>query len=169
MGGHGTVHGVSETPNDTAATDPGPPEVSVEIAGEPTPELLDAINHLVPQLSRSAPPLTEAQLAEIVTSPASSLLVARIDGRIVGSLTLIVFRIPTAPRAWIEDVVVDESVRGAGVGAALNRAVLTEAQRLGVKTVDLTSRPSREAARRLYERLGFEVRETAVYRYVPVR
>ena len=87
------------------------------------------------------------------------------DGTIVGSLTLVVFPIPTGSRAWIEDVVVDEAARGAGVGAALNQAALDHARALGAKTVDLTSRPSREAANRLYQRLGFEPRETNVYRY----
>jgi ribosomal protein S18 acetylase RimI-like enzyme len=90
---------------------------------------------------------------------------ARVDGRVVGLLTLVVFRIPTAVRAWIEDVVVDESARGKGVGEALNRAALDEARRRGAKTVDLTSRPSREAANRLYQRIGFVARETNVYRY----
>jgi ribosomal protein S18 acetylase RimI-like enzyme len=83
----------------------------------------------------------------------------------VGSLTLAVFRIPTGLRAWIEDVVVDESARGQGVGEALNRAALDRAAALGAVTVDLTSRPSRAAANRLYQRLGFEPRETNVYRY----
>jgi ribosomal protein S18 acetylase RimI-like enzyme len=68
-------------------------------------------------------------------------------------------------RAWIEDVVVDESARGRGVGEALNREALDRARGLGAKTVDLTSRPSREAANRLYQRLGFEPRETNIYRY----
>jgi len=90
---------------------------------------------------------------------------ARVDGRVVGLLTLVVFRIPTAVRAWIEDVVVDESARGKGVGEALNRAALDEARRRGAKTVDLTSRPSRAAANRLYQRIGFVARETNVYRY----
>jgi len=93
------------------------------------------------------------------------LLVARLDGRIVGSLTLALFRIPTGMRAWIEDVVVDEAARGHGVGDALNRAALEIAAERGARTVDLTSRPSREAANRLYRRLGFQPRETNVYRF----
>jgi ribosomal protein S18 acetylase RimI-like enzyme len=83
----------------------------------------------------------------------------------VGTLTLVLFRIPTAMRAWIEDVVVDESARGAGVGEALTLAALERAADAGARTVDLTSRPSREAANRLYTRLGFELRETNVYRW----
>lgn len=93
------------------------------------------------------------------------MFVARVDGRIVGSLTLAMFRIPTGIRAWIEDVVVDDSARGHGVGEALNRAALDFAKQHGAITVDLTSRPSRVAANRLYQRIGFVARETNIYRY----
>ncbi|HEX9994291.1 MAG TPA: GNAT family N-acetyltransferase [Acidimicrobiales bacterium] len=131
-----------------------------------TPALVAAMDRLVPQLSRSNPPPTEAELDEIVRSPATVLFVAEDDdGTILGSLTLALFRIPTAMRAWIEDVVVDESARGQGVGEALNRAALERAREAGAKTVDLTSRPSREAANRLYRRIGFHQRDTNVYRY----
>src|SRR4029453_13958185 len=102
--------------------------VSVSVCEVVTPEIVEAITRLLPQLSRSAPPPTAAQLEEIVTSPTSYLLVVRVDGQIVGSLTLVVFRIPTGVRAWIEDVVVDEAARGTGVGEALNRTALAEAQ-----------------------------------------
>jgi len=141
------------------------PEPAIEIVQDVTPELVEAMAGLLPQLSRSAPAPTAEELAEIVDGDATSLLVALLDGRIVGSLTLVVFRIPTGVRAWIEDVVVDASARGAGVGGALNRAALAEAQRRGARTVDLTSRPSREAANRLYQRLGFVPRDTNVYRW----
>jgi ribosomal protein S18 acetylase RimI-like enzyme len=86
------------------------------------------------------------------------------DGSVVGSLTLVLFRIPTGVRAWIEDVVVDESARGRGAGEALTREAMRMATEAGARTVDLTSRPTREAANRLYERIGFEERETRVYR-----
>jgi ribosomal protein S18 acetylase RimI-like enzyme len=139
---------------------------AVEVAAEVTDELVDAFARLTPQLSKSAPPPTRAELAEIVSSPATVLFVAREDGGgIVGTLTLVLFRIPTGLRAWIEDVVVDEAARGQGVGEALNRAALAHAAERGARTVDLTSRPSREAANRLYARLGFEPRDTNVYRY----
>ncbi|MBV8388116.1 MAG: GNAT family N-acetyltransferase [Acidimicrobiia bacterium] len=128
--------------------------------------MVDAFTRLIPQLSKSNPPPTRDELEELVRSEASHLLVARDDsGNIVGSLTLVVFRIPTAVRAWIEDVVVDESARGQGIGEALNREALRLAGELGARTVDLTSRPSREAANRLYQRIGFKPRETNVYRY----
>ncbi len=131
-----------------------------------TPELVDSLGRLLPQLSSSAPPLSESGVREIIESPSTVLLVARDpQGRLVGSLTLATFRIPTGTRAWIEDVVVDSSERGRGVGAALVRAALEHAVDLGARTVDLTSRPSREAANRLYRKLGFEERETNVYRW----
>ena len=91
----------------------------------------------------------------------------RDQGRIVGMLTLIVFRIPTGVRAWIEDVVVDETARGRGVGEALSQEAVRRALDLGARTVELTSRPSREAANRLYQRLGFVRRDSNVYRYTP--
>lgn len=138
---------------------------TVEIVHDADGALVEAMSRLVPQLSSSNPAPDRAALAEIVASPATVLFVARVDGDIVGTLTLAVFRIPTGLRAWIEDVVVDESARGHGAGEALNTAALEEARRRGCVTVDLTSRPSREAANRLYERLGFVRRETNVYRF----
>ena len=139
--------------------------VPVEIATQATEELLAASHRLIPQLSSSAKPMTNDELAEIIESDSTSMLVARVDNQIVGLLTLAVFRIPTAVRAWIEDVVVDSSARGHGVGEALNIAAIAEAKRRGAKTVDLTSRPSREAANRLYQRIGFVARDTNVYRF----
>ncbi|MFM8857817.1 MAG: GNAT family N-acetyltransferase [Actinomycetota bacterium] len=127
--------------------------------------VVNAFAQLIPQLSSSNPAPDAATLQRIVDHDATTLFLARLDGRIVGSLTLAVFPIPTGVRAWIEDVVVDEAARGHGVGEALNRAALEKARSLGAITVDLTSRPSREAANRLYKRLGFVERETNVYRY----
>ncbi|CAB4679127.1 unannotated protein [freshwater metagenome] len=139
--------------------------VVVERATEVTPELISAFELLIPQLSSSNPPPQSSELQEIVSSDSSVLFIARVDGKIVGSLTLATFRIPTGLRAWIEDVVVDSSARGHGVGEALNQAALAEARGRGAVTVDLTSRPSREAANRLYQKLGFVQRETNVYRF----
>jgi ribosomal protein S18 acetylase RimI-like enzyme len=142
--------------------------VVVDEATEVTDELVEALGRLVPQLSRSSPAPGREEVAEIVGSDATVLLVARDDGgRIVGSLTLVLFRIPTGIRAWIEDVVVDEAARGQGVGDAMSREALRVATEAGARTVDLTSRPSREAANRLYQRLGFEPRQTNVYRWTP--
>ena len=128
-------------------------------------ELVDAFARLIPQLSSSSPPPTREALEAIVSCADSVLLLARLDGRIVGSLTMATFRIPTGLKAWIEDVVVDDDARGHGIGAALNRVALEEARSRGAKDVNLTSRPSREAARRLYERLGFVQRDSNLYRY----
>jgi ribosomal protein S18 acetylase RimI-like enzyme len=128
-------------------------------------ELVEAFNRLIPQLSSSSPPPSHDHLTGLVDSEDTVLFVARIDGRILGSLTLALYRIPTGTKAWIEDVVVDAEARGHGVGEALNRAALDEARARGAKDVSLTSRPSREAANRLYRRIGFEPRETNVYRY----
>lgn len=138
--------------------------VEIEHADDVDDELVAALARLVPQLSSSPPPTAE-QLAEIVDSPASVLFLARLDGAIVGTLTLATYRIPTGLKAWIEDVIVDASASGRGIGEALNRAAIDEARRRGAKDVGLTSRPSREAANRLYQRIGFERRETNVYRY----
>jgi len=142
--------------------------VQIIEAAEVTPELVAAFERLIPQLSSSNPAPTETELAAICESEASVLLIAvdrEADDRILGSLSLAWFRIPTGVRAWIEDVVVDEAARGHGVGELLNRAALDRARELGAKTVDLTSRPSREAANRLYQRIGFVARDTNVYRY----
>lgn len=140
--------------------------MKVEIATSVTPALVAGVERLVPQLSRSNPPPSPEQLEEIVSSPATDLFVATLDdGTVAGMSTLVSFRIPTGVRAHIEDVVVDDDARGAGVGTALAHAMLDRARELGSVTVDLTSRPAREAANRLYQNLGFKQRETNVYRY----
>jgi ribosomal protein S18 acetylase RimI-like enzyme len=103
----------------------------------------------------------------LAAHPAVTVLMARLDGHIVGTLTLIVFPQLTGVRAWVEDVVVDETARGGGVGAALTREAIRRAVAAGARTVDLTSRPEREAANRLYQNLGFEVRNSRVFRFTP--
>jgi len=143
--------------------------VNVYEAAVATPELLAALNELLPQLSSSARPVTMDELGEMIASDASRVLVAEHEGAIVGSLTLVVFRIPTGVRAWIEDVVVDGNVRGQGVGDRLNRFALEVAYAAGAKTVDLTSRPTRVAANALYQKLGFVARDTNIYRHDQLR
>ena len=128
-------------------------------------EVVAAVQRLVPQLSTSAAVPTPAEVAELCEAEATVLLLARLDGAIAGMLVLVLFRLPTGLRAWIEDVVVDGDARGRGVGEALSREALRRATSAGAVTVDLTSRPSRAAAVRLYARLGFEPRETGVYRW----
>ena len=139
--------------------------VDVRPAERVDDELVSAFAQLIPQLSSSSPPPTGDELAAIVGSPDCVLYVARVEGRLVGSLTLAFYRIPTGLKAWIEDVVVDESARGHGVGEALNLAAIDEARRRGAKNVSLTSRSSREAANRLYQRLGFKPYDTNLYRF----
>jgi ribosomal protein S18 acetylase RimI-like enzyme len=140
--------------------------VHVSEATEVTSELVDAVGRLLPHLSSSAPPPTEVELREMVDAPGTVLFVARDDsGAIVGTLTLVVFRIPTGVRAWIEDVIADPAASGQGIGRLLNQAALDEARRRGARNVDLTSRPSREAANHIYKSMGFRPRETNVYRY----
>jgi ribosomal protein S18 acetylase RimI-like enzyme len=145
-------------------------EIRVSAASEVDDELIAAFNRLIPQLSQSAAVPTPDAIREIVEAPASTVLIARDGqerGRIVGLLTLVVFRSPTGVRAWIEDVVVDDAVRGRGVGEALSLEAIQRAVGAGARTVELTSRPSREAANRLYQRLGFVRRDSNVYRYTP--
>lgn len=140
-------------------------EIRIEVATSVNDDVVKAFERLVPQLSSSSPAPSREHLERIVNSDSCTLLLAREGEQIVGSLTLVVFPIPTGARAWIEDVVVDSSVRGKGVGEALNLKALEIARAEGAVTVDLTSRPSREAANRLYQRIGFVKRDTNVYRY----
>jgi len=120
----------------------GEGEIKVSAASGADDELVAAFNRLIPQLSRSAAVPTPAAIREIVEAPASTVLIARDErdhGRIVGLLTLVVFRIPTGVRAWIEDVVVDEAVRGRGVGEALSQDAIQRAVGAGARTIELTS------------------------------
>ena len=152
--------------------------MSVELIEQSSPELVAAMERLIPQLSRSAKPLTAEQTQALVDQDSVYLFVFRTDkpvtaadgneveaGTILGMLSLATFAIPTGVRAWVEDVVVDAGTRGMGAGQQLVEAAVAYAQKIGARTVDLTSRPSREAANRLYRRCGFELRETNVYRY----
>ena len=144
--------------------------ISVKAATEVDDGLVEAFSRLIPQLSSSSEPPTAAELLSIIDNPNSVLFIAELDGEddarsVVGSLTLAFYRIPTGLKAWIEDVVVDESARGLGVGEALNVAAIDESRQRGAKNVSLTSRSSREAANRLYQRLGFEPYETNLYRF----
>ena len=152
--------------------------MSVELIEQSSPELVAAMERLIPQLSRSAKPLTAQQTQALVDQDSVYLFVFRTDkpviaadgneveaGTILGMLSLATFAIPTGVRAWVEDVVGDAGTRGMGAGQQLVEAAVAHAQKIGARTVDLTSRPSREAANRLYRRCGFELRETNVYRY----
>lgn len=138
--------------------------VTVERVEKVTDEVAAALRALLPQLSSSAPP-NDDTLATLCAHEANTVLVARLDDRIVGTLTLVLFPLMTGVRARIEDVVVEEDARGRGVASALTTEALRIASDGGARTVDLTSRPSREAANRLYRGLGFVARDSQVYRY----
>ncbi len=140
-------------------------EIEIEAVSELTATLVDSIAALIPQLSSSAAAPRREDLQRVVASSAMALLIAKSDDIVKGMLTLAVFHVPTGARAIIEDMVVDERHRGQGIAAALVQNALARAEAAGARTVDLTSRPSREAANRLYRKLGFEQRETNVYRF----
>lgn len=141
--------------------------VTVALATQADDKLVQAFARLLPQLSKSAPALSKADLDEIIRAPSNHIFVATMepDQRIVGTLTLVHFRIPTGVRAWIEDVVVDEQARGLKVGMALTHAAIVKSRELKARTLDLTSNPSRLSAHHLYESAGFVMRDTRVYRH----
>ena len=141
--------------------------VEVRAVDQVTDELVAAVGRLLPQLSGSAAALDADDLTRIVGHQAISLLVARGEHGIVGMLTLVTYPLPSGLRARIEDVVVDRDARGHGVGTALTMAALDLARQQGARSVDLTSRASRVEANRLYQQLGFQLRDSNLYRYQP--
>jgi len=137
-------------------------EEVVEITGE----VIEAVGQLLPQLAPNTPLPGQSEMEEIIASPHNALFIARDpdqNDEIVGIAALAMYRTPTGLHAWIEDVVVDESAHGRGFGAALVQACIQTAARAGAHGVNLTSRPARQAANRLYQRMGFIRRETNVY------
>ena len=133
-----------------------------------TDEVVSAFTRLIPQLSSIAVPPTRDELEKMVASNSTSLIAGReteVKGAIVGVLSLVIYRIPSGVQAWIEDVVVDANARQRGIGEKLIRFALERAQKAGARYVDLTSRPARTDAIRLYQKLGFKQRETSVYRF----
>lgn len=140
--------------------------MSVELVENATKELTEAMEKLIPQLSSSSPVLSPEEVTRLISQPSVKVFVYRgQSGQIEGMLSLVLFYIPTGLRAWIEDVVVLEQTRGQGAGQQLVEAALEYAKKAGARSVDLTSRPSRAAANRLYQRCGFQTRETNVYRF----
>lgn len=139
-------------------------DVRVEIVREASQELVDSFGRLLPQLSSTAKPLDHQAVQRMVTCDANTVLIARTAEMIVGTLTLVMLPLPSGVRARVEDVVVDGAARGKGVAGLLTEEALRIAREAGARTVDLTSRPDRAAANRLYERLGFRTRQSTVYR-----
>ena len=144
------------------------PLLKISKATEMTEELYQACQRLVPQLTSNNPPPTRQELTLMLSTGSSTVYLARhrdYGDEIIGLATLVLYRVPTGMRAYIEDVVVDERARGRRVGEALTRACLEQAEAAGASQVMLTSNPGRIAANRLYQRMGFELRKTNVYRY----
>jgi ribosomal protein S18 acetylase RimI-like enzyme len=140
--------------------------INISELTEASSSVLQSINELLPQLSSSAQVISMDRLSELVESDNTIIFLGTDDNdQILGMLSLIVMKIPTGNKAWIEDVVVDQSARGKGMGKALMNHALEKAKELAVKSVDLTSRPSREKANMLYQSLGYQIRETNVYRH----
>jgi ribosomal protein S18 acetylase RimI-like enzyme len=140
--------------------------INISELTEASSSVLQSINELLPQLSSSAQVISMDRLSELVESDNTIIFIGTDEsGQILGMLSLIVMKIPTGNKAWIEDVVVDQSARGKGMGKALMNHALEKAKELAVKSVDLTSRPSREKANMLYQSLGYQIRETNVYRH----
>ena len=140
-------------------------KIEIEIVNNITDDVVEAFQRLIPQLSKSNPAPSKTKLEDILKQEScAKLIIAKNNNKIIGSLTLILFQIPTGIRSWIEDVVVDESQRGLGVGEMLTRFAVNYAKSQGARTIDLTSRPSREVANKLYQKVGFKLRDTNVYR-----
>ena len=141
--------------------------INISELTETSSSVLKSINELLPQLSSSAQVISMDRLSELVESDNTLIFIGTDEsGQILGILSLIVMKIPTGNKAWIEDVVVDQSARGKGMGKALMNHALEKAKELAVKSVDLTSRPSREKANMLYQSLWYQIRETNVYRHM---
>ena len=136
----------------------------IEAATEATQELLDALTSLLPQLNPKLKPLTMERLNRVIGDPATTLLVVSDDGLIVGAAAVLVYATPAFVKARIEDVVVDEHSRGKGVGEALVRRCMEVARERGAEIVELQSARWRKEANRLYPRLGFQLRESNLYR-----
>ena len=140
--------------------------MQIDIVTQADEELYDAFQRLIPQLTNNNPPPSLNDLADLVRDALSTLMVARDDhGQIVGALTLTVYRVPTGIRSIIEDVIVDTFARGQGIGDALMKYAINLAHEKGAQNISLTSNPLREAANRLYLRVGFKKRETNAYQY----
>lgn len=140
--------------------------MQVEEVIQATPEVHKGLARLLPQLNAQLPIPTMERLQAIMADPASTLLVARDGEEIVGTITLIIYTTPFWIKGRLDEVVVDESARGKGVGTALVKASLEIAREKGVEVVELQSGIQREAANRFYPSLGFKLRETNVYRIV---
>lgn len=139
--------------------------ITIEIATEVKDEIVDALQRLIPQLTNSVEIIEKEDVKSIIESKGTFLLLAKDSNNyIVGTMTLVTFTIPTSKKAFIEDVVVDSKSQGLGIGRLLLEAGIALAKEKGVKRIELSSNPARIAANQLYQKLGFEIRETNFYR-----
>jgi ribosomal protein S18 acetylase RimI-like enzyme len=139
-------------------------DVDIELVREVNADVVEGLRRLVPQLSTRAKPVDADVVGNLLACNSNMVLLARLAGQVVGTLTLVMFPLPSGLRARIEDVVVDEAARSRGVGASLTEEAIRLARTAGARTIDLTSRPTREAANRLYQRHGFRSRNSTVFR-----
>lgn len=140
----------------------------IEKASIATDELDHALQRLIPQLGIQKKPPTREELTALLNTQGATLLIVREpdqNGEIVGALSLTIYRVPTGVRSIVEDVVVDEKMRRRGIAEALMREAINLAREAGANGVSLTSNPKREAANRLYQSMGFELRQTNPYFY----
>jgi len=140
----------------------------IEEMTSPTEEIYQAFQRLIPQLTQHSSPPSREDLQVMTGSSETVIFIAREDDeqqQIIGSATLGLFQTPTGWHGWIEDVIVDEGARRQGVGKALTEACLQKARELGLREVNLTSRPARQAANQLYVSMGFSRRESNLYRF----
>ena len=140
-------------------------DLKIEAAKHASPDLLSAVTSLLPQLTSSGRLITANELSMMISSPLTTLLLAKDGDKIVGMISLSVVQMPTGLRSYLEDLVIDSSYRQRGAATALLQAALDLARDSGARTMDMTSRPSRAGAIRLYERLGFEHRDTNAFRF----
>ncbi|MFT3995678.1 MAG: GNAT family N-acetyltransferase [Dysgonomonas sp.] len=138
--------------------------MQIEILSDVDNKTITAFNRLMQQLSSNYKPIAKEYLIDIINSSNIIIFVAKENETIIGSLSLVFYNIPTGMKAWVEDVVIDQSVRGKGVGKALIEQAIVYAKQSGASKLDLTSSPERVAANKLYQKLNFEKRETNVYR-----
>ncbi len=138
--------------------------MQIEVVTRADEELFEAFQRLVPQLTNNNPPPSLDELTALVQEASSTLLAARNEsGQIIGALNLTIYRVPTGIRSIIEDVIVDLSARGQGVGEALMQKAIEIAKEKGAANITLTSNPMRMAANSLYLKMGFKKRDTNAY------
>ncbi len=140
--------------------------IVIEPVTKVTAEIQEAIKRLTPKIGNNYKPLHDEDIAEMVASPNTTIIIARFDQKIVGMITLLVYRIPYVKKAYLDDLVIDEEYRGNGIAKQLMQKAMDLAKEKGASYIDLTARPRREEGNSLYEKFGFKKRDTNVYRLV---